>query len=740
MISALKTLNNTPRPLIDGRPFEGVMAYTYREHLAEFVAAGVEVFRLSLPLGWVGPGRYDYRETDEIVAAFCAASPRAKLFPLLWLDGAELKWWELAHPGERALARSRTSGDIIGQHPDIPRYATADDQPDPNLDNFDRHHQQSPCLHSFASRVWKSEAIDALTRLLRHLDEAFPDRFVGYYLCAGLSYEWFNWGNYTDDVLFDYSEPMSDYFREWLRRHYLTPAALAAAWRQPVRDFDSITPPLPENRPGREAAPLLDPRHHGPAADFAAALSDAQADAFLDLCRAARKATPERRLVGGFYGYWWTQTNFPGPVRNGHLALQRVLNSEDVDFLASPYDYTNRGVGGVNSSQTLPGSMTRHGKLYINSTDIKLADDSYGWQSFIRVPRTASEAVELMKRDFATSLAAGQDQSWVDLFGGAFKHPALRDTLARLQAITHENMALRQAGRAECLVVVDEESLRWTTPNTPMTVPLFGVQKQWHLLRTGMPWTQITLTDFLDYDWPEARVVYFVNLFRVDTALRQRLHQKLCATGCAAIWTLWPGLLGDDGPTLTGVKELTGFEVEWLSLASGDWTFRTRDGDTAWPAHLEYGTGVLREDYAARMKYYPLPESFAAAPRLGLSPEAGDEVVADWIDVSIPALALTRRLGFTSIFNTGPLLPESILHAFVRGAGAHAYTPPGDLVYANDRFLGIYTGLAERRCVQFREPVRVFDLFAGQWLTAGPVTSLELNTPPETMALWRLDG
>ncbi len=738
MISTIESLHSTSRPVIGGVPFDGVMAYTYREHLAEFVSAGIEVFRLSLPVGWVGPDRYDYRETDEIVSAFCAASPRAKLFPLLWLDGSEIKWWELEHPGERALARSRSSGEFVEQHPDIPRYASPAYQPDPDLDNFDRHHQQSPCLHSFASSLWRTEAAEALTRLLRHLDENFPDRFVGYYICAGLSYEWFNWGNYTDDILFDYSAPMQMYFREWLRRRYGTPQALALAWRQPVCDFESIVPPQPAERPAKDAAPLLDPRYQTPAADFVAALSDAQAEAFLELCHAARGATRERRLVGGFYGYWWTQTHAPGPARNGHLSLQRVLNSDDVDFLASPYDYTNRGVGGVNSAQTLPGSMMRHRKLYINSTDIKLAEDSHGWQSFIRVPRNAPEAVELMKRDFAASLATGQDQSWVDLFGGAFKHPALRDALERLQSIARDNISLRQAARAECLIVVDEESLRWTTPNTPMSVPLFGVQKQWHLARAGVPWTQITLSDFLEYDWPETRVVYFVNCFRTDGALCGRIHAKLRASRCTAFWTLWPGALGENGLSVAGVKALTGFEAEWLPEASGDWTFRTRSGAGRWPDAEVYGTGVLRDAYSARMKYYPGPEAFAGAPRLGIHPDAGDAVIADWDDTIMPALVCSNRLGFTSVMNAGPLLPEAILNGLIRDSGAHVYTPPGDLVYANDGFLGIYTGAAGRRVVQFKQPVRVFDLFAQHWITDEAVDSFMLDSVPETMSLWKL--
>lgn len=707
------------------------MAYTYREHQADFVAAGVEVFRLSLPVGWVGPGRYDYTEADEVAAAFCAAHPGVKLFPLLWIDGPETKWWELENPGEVAVALDRKTCLPRREHPSVIGYAKPGEDLTPTGDLFDRHHQGRPCLHSFASVRWREEAREALGHAIAHYEQTFPGRFAGYYVCAGLSYEWFNWGNYTDDLLFDYSEPMRRYFREWLKKRYAQPEKLSTAWHREFRSFDEVVPPPPLERPASHAFPLLDPRTHTSAADFAAALSDAQMDAFLSLCERAKSVAAPGVWIGGFYGYWWTQTNAPCPARNGHLALQRLLESPFVDFVGSPYDYSNRGVGGVNSSQTMPGSLRAHGKLYINSTDIKLADDNHDWQSFIRVPRTASEAVELMKRDFAFSLAEGQEQSWVDLFGGAFRNPTLREALARLQKIAVEQQGLRCAPRAEALVVVDEESLRWTTPNAALTVPLFPAQKQWHLLRSGFPWTFITLQDFLAYDSPDAKLVYFVNLFRRRDGLASALHKKLRARNTTAIWALWPGWLDDSGLNTQGVTELTGFNVEALPAATGDWTFIASNGE-------RFGTGILRDEYAARMKYYPPAAAFSGQPRLGILPETGDEQLAAWCDQSAIALSRSKRLGFPSIISASPLLPETLLHEIAGAAGAHRFTAAGHLVYANEKALAIYTGRAGSCVINFREPVCLTDTWTGKPLTAKPVERFTVEVESGQSFIWRL--
>jgi beta-galactosidase len=718
---------------LGGAPFAGVMAYTYREHLSDFVAAGIDMFRLSLPVGWVGPGRYDYTAGDEVVRAFCAAGPQVRLFPLLWVDGPETKWWELAYPQECAVMRARASGEVVRAQPQVPAYAAPGVDLEPGGDLFNRHHQGKPCLHSFASAPWRQDAQEALGRAIAHYEQAFPGRFAGYYVCAGLSYEWFGWGNYTDDALFDYSEPMRAYFRDWLRRRYATPAALAAAWRAPEVDFHRVEPPLPAQRPARHESPWLDPARHAPAADFAAALADAQADAFLALCREARSRAAPGRWIGGFYGYWWTQTDFPGPARSGHLALQRVLESPEVDFVGSPYDYSNRGVGGVNSAQTMPGSLRAHGKQYINSTDIKLATDTHDWHSFIRVPRTETEAVELMKRDFAFSLAEGQVQSWVDLFGGAFQRPVLREALARLQELARTHLELRRPPRSDALVVADEESLRWTTPNTPLTVPLFAVQKQWHLMRCGFPWTFITLEDFLQGSWPDARLVYFVNLFRHRRGLADSLHERLRALSATAVWTLWPGLLGDAGPDPAGAREFTGLEAAWRTPAGGDWRFREL------PGGVMYGTDVVREECRARMKYYPPPEAFADAPRLEVRPETGDEVLAEWADGPAVACALTRRPGFASVFHAGPLMPPSLLGRLAAASGVHRYGETGQLVYANDRCVALYAGATGPRTIRFRTPVRVTDIWTGRVLTDQPVGHLTVETEESHTYLWRLD-
>ena len=717
-----------------GKGFPGVLAYTYPEHLRDFLDTGINVFRFSLPLGWKGPGVFDYADGDEIVAAFVGAGPEARLFPMIWLDGPETKWWELEYPGEVAQMRDRKSGEICEESPGVRGYAKPGVDYTPKGDLFDRLHQGVPCLHSFASEIWRAQAADALKRALGHYEKTFPGRFAGFYLCGGLSHEWFNWGNYTDDALFDYSPPMRKYFQGWVSRHYRSTGDLSVAWEKPIASWSDVGMPMPSERAAAGSGPF--PASPAPAADFAAALADAQADCFLHLCKEARSAVAPGTLIGGFYGYWWTQTDFPCPARNGHLALQRVLDSPDVDFLASPLDYSNRGVGGATSSQSMTGSASHHGKRFINSADVKLSQEKHGWwQSFIQVPENSTEAIELLKRDFGFSMAEGLWHSWVDLFGGSFSRPDVRDALRRMQEIAMENPGLRRVPKAEALVVVDEFSLRLVTPNSGLWTILFPVQKQWNLHRSGFPWTFLTLDDFLQMDWPDARLVHFPNVFFADEARRLAIHTKLRSCRATAIWNLFPGYLDGNKFDLRRAEALTGFSLAQTGDSTGDWDFVSTENAPCAPQ--EYGTSFLREACRARMKHYPTPDELAGSPRLEIVPQEADEPLARWKDTGGIALARTARPGFSSVFNAGPLLPDTILHALAASAGVHCFAPAGDLVYANDRFLCLCTGVAPSRVVRLPDGIRATDLWhAGRLVGSG---AIPVDAAPNTTFFWSLE-
>ena len=53
---------------------------------------------------------------------------------------------------------------------------------------------------------------------------------------------------------------------------------------------------------------------------------------------------------------------------------------------------------------------------------------------------------------------------------------------------------------------------------------------------------------------------------------------------------------------------------------------------------------------------------------------------------------VARKMGGNKIMNTKPYLSAKELRAVTDLAGCHAYTPVGNIVYGDSRFLGVFTG------------------------------------------------
>ncbi len=86
---------------------------------------------------------------------------------------------------------------------------------------------------------------------------------------------------------------------------------------------------------------------------------------------------------------------------SGHLGLQKVLDCPEIDFVAGPYTYDNRGGGGGNNGQSLPETLARYAKLYFNEADTEthLHQRQWPWGNSLRNPVDFAETKGLLVRD-----------------------------------------------------------------------------------------------------------------------------------------------------------------------------------------------------------------------------------------------------------------------------------------------------------------------------------------------------
>jgi hypothetical protein len=137
-----------------------------------------------------------------------------------------------------------------------------------------------------------------------------------------------------------------------------------------------------------------------------------------------------------------------------------------------------------------------------------------------------------------------------------------------------------------------------------------------------------------------------------------------------------------------------------------------------------YGTGVDRDLYTRPPKIEYMPETAVRPAFYVDDPEAQILGVAQ--STGKPGLAVKSCGAGQSIYSSAPLLPWTLLRNIAREVGVHIYDEQGDMVWANNTFLALYSQSAGPRTVHFPWPVTVEDAYDGGILGTS-MTSLQLD-------------
>ena len=276
---------------------------------------------------------------------------------------------------------------------------------------------------------------------------------------------------------------------------------------------------------------FFDPAQSSQVPDFLMYFNDSVGDMLLENARWIKEITNDRKIVGSFYGAIWL--NFPNLSSNkaGQLALTRVLASEDIDFICSPYTYDNKYVGGPHNAQSLPEAANLHGKLYLSETDTEthLTKRQWRWGNSLRNPETWEETKGLLIRDFGYVFTKGVGLWWTDLFGGTFEDKQVTGLMAQLKRIDVENLKADKRSTAEVAVILDEASFTYCGDGEPIFNAWLTAQKQWELGFMGMPWEPHLLSDMDNPKLKDFKLYIFLNTIKVSPQQRAAIHARLQA-------------------------------------------------------------------------------------------------------------------------------------------------------------------------------------------------------------------
>lgn len=436
---------------------------------------------------WHGPDDFRSEQQEKQFAGLLEICPEALLQLRIYAGCPD--WWMEAHPEEAQI------------------YGDGSDQCEI---------QRTPVrrVPSLASTRWKSDACSAMRKYVEWLIDRGWSRHVScLFICYGITWEW---GLLGSDRFPDYSPAAIEYFRDWLRGKYRTPGRLSTAWGRSV-SFEEVEIPVMARRiaagKGLALRPLPDFRD---VVDYQLCLSDMNADFLLALCGAAREASGGEVLLGAFYGYTLTareQTTFTGQYgaggfHGGHHSLGRVIRSDALDILASPFNYADRSPGtGLLLEHSPLASIHRHGKVFFEENDLRAwtnLQEETGMTAISTGQLATKEAtIGGYRMAWASAVVRGKHQwlteltGWVGRFQENFSDPDLLAEIWRLNAISDDLLCKDRRSVTEMAFVIDERSVAHLPLDSRGFVEnvYFGSVSWGHL---GVPFDVLLLDDLLD--------------------------------------------------------------------------------------------------------------------------------------------------------------------------------------------------------------------------------------------------
>ena len=603
---------------------------------------------------------------------------------------------------------------------------------------------------SWASDVWLAEAGEMLTTFVQYCEEqTWADRVFGYHV-DGPSGEWCPRaamiGQYGD-----YSPAMHTWFRNWLRRKYgEDEQALREAWNDRDVTFETAAVPSPEQQEHASFFRYRDPRHEMQVVDYYSAVRDRSVHNIAALTRVTKEACDRRKIVGVFYGYetamYWSPGLFTGEnsemeyrqtttQRSGHMGLSRVAECPDVDYIASPYDYFYRTVGGVGVSQSLPYAAALRGKLFWTEDDTRTYTSER--QIFYGRTRNDAESVAVLRRNFAEMATLNATVWWMDQHGRWFDPESVRATITDLVQVARQLPELDRGPSGEIGVILDEDGPFYTELENNYGWSAVFKQRSFGLARIGAPYRLHTLRDLELDNLPDYKMWLFLECHAIDRAARDLIEARCKRDGNVLVWLHAAGLVAED-VSVDHMTELTGLqflmrEMPWEHIvAISDWSHPiTRD----LPPDLVYGT-----DRMCGPVFLVWDDEATELGRGLYNNGANDTALAikEFGQGARGRGEQARGAGdWASVYSGAPNLPGGLLRGLARYAGCHIYCDSGDQILADRSFVVIHTARGGPVTIRLPEAGPVWDVFDRRKL-GDDVGEIQVDLPPSSTTYYYL--
>ena len=519
----------------------------------DFTQAGIKIHTNILHLGWMGVDEYDYSVTDAVLEEMFKNDdiyyiPRIKLnVPVDWCrENPEelLVYWEGPRDVEGILnVVNSPLHDWFGYN--APKgYYKAGDFVDtrPNVCGL-------VSRQSFSSQKWLNDAGEALRRLIDRIENSkYADKIIGYHIAFGVSGEAILWGR-AENHYGDYGITNTKRFYEWAEKKYGSHEALLEAWG------GDLTLPSPDERYSRfdVAEEFLRGDRIGTVSrDMDEFTSSACVDAIEHFSGIIRKYAPDK-LVGAFYGYFMHTDN---PNYAGHLALNRLLDGDAVDFFAAPKIYHRCGPGEPGGEMCAVQSVNLK-KLWVDEADNRThlaSDDVPEW-----LCRDMNDTRWVMWRELAKNISHDSGFWWMDLGGRWFDSPEIMNEINHMNTVSAYLRTLPHSSPADTLILVDEKCIYSLGVSKHLRC---GFMEDYvcEMRKSGIIADVYRLDDIRTIDLSRYKMVVFAYTFEISSEDKKYLDEHISKDAVKCYhWAA--GMIRDGVCSLENAKDFTGFTL-----------------------------------------------------------------------------------------------------------------------------------------------------------------------------------
>lgn len=398
---------------------------------------------------------------------------------------------------------------------------------------------------ALASPAWFEATRNYMEALIRHAEAKYGRLIRCYILACGTTDEWMDYSNGRESL-----QKLNRY-REWTLARGEEPSECIPPYS---RRFHA-----PHNG-------LRDPQEDAEALRYWKFHSELVADSILKFAGAARTLIPADKEIGGFYGYV-LELGVRRLVQAGHLAYEKILASDRIDFLISPGSYQDRELGGGGGFMTPNGSLHLAGKGCLHECDHRTHTANLKLTPHIELTwmpmlwKNEKEDISGLRREFCRSLLHGTSLWWFDMWGKFFIGRETLREIARFKQLWDRFADSDRQPDAEVAVIVDPESLRYVDDESEDS---FARKIMPPLLRCcnrlGAPCRIYTLSDLSRIpDLDRLKLVILPALYEVTPEKHALLEKHLLRNNRIILWLHGAGLSDGQRWSEEAMRELTGF-------------------------------------------------------------------------------------------------------------------------------------------------------------------------------------